>query len=160
VLSTCQRNIMLPTNRISDQQDIQWSLLDWRDALPLADARDELIERVRNINPTVVFGADLVYDLSILPALASLLSVLVTRLPQAPKIILAVTVRRQETLETFLEITRTAGLDTVVEDLPSLSRTVFRINQSDVDKEAVIKLVRVLKAENRGIEDSTARNTS
>jgi hypothetical protein len=53
-----------------------------------------------------------------------------------------------------------AGLDTVVEDLPPISRTIFRINQSDVDKGAVIKLVYVIKAVNRGIEDSTARNTS
>jgi hypothetical protein len=106
------------TDRLSDETEMSWTLLDWNDALPAAAGGDRLLSILREINPSVVFGTDLVreciplvlssnaskvYDVTIVPALAHTLSTLVFCLSNPPEIVLAITLRRQATIDTFLD---------------------------------------------------------
>jgi hypothetical protein len=103
---------------LSDETETSWTLLDWSDALPAAAGRERLLVILKKINPSVVFGTDLVrrvgllvllsnasqvYDATIVPALAHTLSTLVFCLSPPPEIVLAITLRRQATIDTFLD---------------------------------------------------------
>ena len=48
------------TDCLSDETEATWTLLDWNDALPAAAGRDRLLAILSEINPSVVFGTDLV----------------------------------------------------------------------------------------------------
>lgn len=141
VLSTCRSNLLLPPNELDDT-GVQWSQLDWNDALPGAPNREPMCARLRRLRPTVVFGADLVYDLSIIPALSHLLAIL-CQLESKPTILLTITVRRQETMDTFLEETGNLHLRIEEIPLPPFSQTVFANHRDSVDSDVVIKMVKV-----------------
>ncbi|PVF99851.1 hypothetical protein CPB86DRAFT_755977 [Serendipita vermifera] len=147
VLATCKQNVLLPANGLHHGpiSSLSWRLLDWRDALPGAEGREALGESLRQINPTAVFGADLVYDLTIIPALAHVLSLLFDCLDLAPQVILAVTQRRQETIDLFVNAIDDMKMAVEIQDFAPLSKTVFSYQQNDVDKEADIKLVQVYR---------------
>lgn len=48
------------TDRLSDEMETTWALLNWNDALPAAPGRGRLLAILSEINPSVVFGTDLV----------------------------------------------------------------------------------------------------
>ncbi|KIM22862.1 hypothetical protein M408DRAFT_332723 [Serendipita vermifera MAFF 305830] len=146
VINACKRNVNLQVNQLSERSEICWRMLDWNDALPGAADRESLLTILREFNPTVVFGTDLVYDTTIIPALAYTLSILAFELPNSPDIILAVTLRRMATIETFFEELGKLGLSASMHDLLSLEDTVFA-KRNDVDKTAIVKLVRVFRTE-------------
>jgi hypothetical protein len=101
-----------------------------------------------------------VYDVTIVPALAHMLSTLIFCLSSPPEVVLAITLRRQATIDTFLaaigqnsflslvKSDRSSGrlaLKASILDMPALENTVFASRRNDIDKAAVIKLVRIFR---------------
>jgi hypothetical protein len=100
-----------------------------------------------------------VYDVTIVPALAHMLATLIFCLSSPPEVVLAITLRRQVTIDTFLTaIGQNSSLGPVKSDRSSgrlalkasmqdlrLEDTVFASRRNDVDKAAVVKLVRIFR---------------
>ncbi|KAG8836700.1 hypothetical protein FRC18_010847 [Serendipita sp. 400] len=145
VVKTCHFNMTLPPNHLRSDQTLTWELLDWCDALPSSERREILQQRLQEIDPDVVFGADLVYDLSIVPALVHLLALLMSCVSSRPRILLTITVRRQETMDTFMSALGELNLRADIIELPPFHETVFAHQVDAVDKDVTIKLIEVLK---------------
>ncbi|KAG8834791.1 NAD(P)H-dependent D-xylose reductase (XR) [Serendipita sp. 399] len=143
VIKTCRYNMMLPPNHIQSDQYLSWGTLDWNDALPSSLKRDTLRQMLQTISPDVIFGADLVYDLDIIPALAHLLDLLLSCLPSKPKIWLTITIRRQDTLDKFITALRDVNLQAKTLGLPPFCETAFAGQIDAVDKDVAIELVEI-----------------
>ncbi|GFG35445.1 hypothetical protein Cfor_09103 [Coptotermes formosanus] len=83
--------------------------LPW-EAIPLSDVIDRLC-------PEVILAADVVYDLNLFPVLCQAFSHLLLGRPCV--LLLACTVRNQETLDTFMQLLKTMDLEATEEDLPA-----------------------------------------
>lgn len=76
VISACKRNVnlqvseyvtsnltrgvkALQVDQLNGGAEASWRLLDWNDAVP-GESRESLLRTLREINPSIVFGTDLV----------------------------------------------------------------------------------------------------
>lgn len=106
VLQRCHQNFHLPCNNMNRHPCLQYVSLDWSDAQDqstLENPYSTLNQTLRKAD--AIIGADLVYDDSIVPALTAVLNqFLRLNVEKRNKFaLLALTVRRQETINTFLQ---------------------------------------------------------
>lgn len=104
VLRRCQDNLALPCNSLKDHPDLSCSLLDWLDVLDTS-LKDRAETFLKSVDPDVIIGADLVYDIEIIPALVGTLAIALNQpiRPGRPDRIsyLALTVRNEDTVDMF-----------------------------------------------------------
>ncbi|THH01115.1 hypothetical protein EW145_g6969, partial [Phellinidium pouzarii] len=127
VLSRCKNNINLPCNGLLSHKSLRLSRLDW------TDAQDDnrlpgMLDLLHEIDADLIIGADLIYDLEVIPALIAVLK-LALQIPtpnlshHKKKAIIAATIRNEKTLATFISQARDAGLD--VDEQEIIQSTVF-----------------------------------
>ncbi|KAH6917094.1 putative methyltransferase-domain-containing protein [Coprinopsis sp. MPI-PUGE-AT-0042] len=114
VLASCQANINLPCNVHLGQNEIHTRRLDWHDALDEARLPGLHLLLRHDINPDVIVGADIVFDPSLIQPLLAILG-LALGAKRATFALLALTLRNEQTMATFLNAAKAKGL--VVEDL-------------------------------------------
>jgi hypothetical protein len=83
--------------------------LPW-EAVPVSDVVDRL-------SPEVVLAADVVYDLNLFPVLCQAFSHFLFR--RSCVLLLACTVRNQETLDSFMQLLKITDLEATEEDMPA-----------------------------------------
>ncbi|KAJ3731907.1 putative methyltransferase-domain-containing protein [Lentinula guzmanii] len=144
VLSQCRRNVQLPCNISSTHKSVEFRVLDWEEVLhsnvkPL----ENLLQN--QINPDVIIGADIVFDPALVPPLVAVIA-LVLQLGYKSGIqrsaIIALTVRKAETFQSFLDHAREEGL--FFEDIPLPEANGFEIVDA-VETGASADNVRVLR---------------
>ncbi|KAI5124119.1 hypothetical protein M0805_000932 [Coniferiporia weirii] len=137
VLSRCQNNVKLSCNSPLTHSALRFNLLDW------CHARDEkrlsgLLHLLDIIDAELILGADLIYDLEIIPSLVAVLKLALQRTPPSSvrsprKAIIAATLRNERTLATFVDQACGAGLD--VEELESAPSVLFaRVSSNQPDR--------------------------
>ncbi|KAG6851383.1 hypothetical protein H0H93_005781 [Arthromyces matolae] len=133
VLQRCQENLKMPCNKTS-ASNIGCRFLDWSDALD--DDRITAFHRilVEEIDADIIFGADIIFDPSLIPALTATLYMALQPGRQATSkvAIIAATVRNEETLAKFVEDAGRKPLQ--VQELSSSAQDVSFTQ--DVDKDA------------------------
>jgi len=104
VLQRCQDNLGLPCNKLNDHPDLSCRLLDWSDALDIS-MKGITENLLKAVDPDIIIGADLVYDIDIVSALVATLALALNRRTHSgrPSRIsyLALTVRNEETVSAF-----------------------------------------------------------
>ncbi|KZT30931.1 hypothetical protein NEOLEDRAFT_1159994 [Neolentinus lepideus HHB14362 ss-1] len=108
VLSRCEKNVNLPCNTSSQHRDIHYHALDWSNATD-STRRSSLTRLFENINADVILGADLVFDPDLILALVETIAVALQESSSGSSrtktAILALTVRNQDTFDTFERLT-------------------------------------------------------
>lgn len=78
------------------------------------------------LSPEVILAADLIYDLSLFPVLSQAFSHLLHK--RSCVLLLACTVRNEETLNAFIQLLKTLGLEAAEENLPPPSVLYYSID--------------------------------
>ncbi|KAF8578735.1 hypothetical protein K439DRAFT_1416909 [Ramaria rubella] len=151
VLERCRQNFQLACNNMNDHPCLDFRLLDWSDALDSEanlDPDSPLNETLKNVNTIV--GADLVYDVSIIPALVAVL-VLFFRTKQVTRVAtrncsayIALTMRREQTIYSFLSSLLSHGLGYDEMEITEKSRWQF-LGGPTSDANCKVKLVRITR---------------
>ncbi|KAG6846041.1 hypothetical protein H0H87_006405 [Tephrocybe sp. NHM501043] len=102
VLTRCQENIQMPCNKIL-ASDIHYSFLDWTDSQTEDRIGPLKSLLVHEIDADLIVGADIIFDPSLIPALAGVLHLaLQPGRTGAPKsALIAATIRNEETFKQF-----------------------------------------------------------
>jgi len=116
---------------------VSFRLLDWNDALEEDANRDSSIQDLLS-GADVIIGADLVYDISIIPALAAVIA-LFLRLKKetgSPSkeiacVYLTLTIRRAKTISEFKNILASHSLIPTEVDLSAMDHKQFLRGQQD-----------------------------
>ncbi|KAG7099775.1 hypothetical protein E1B28_001587 [Marasmius oreades] len=112
VLAQCRKNVSLDCNLSSSHPDVHYGNLDWFDALENDPRLDGFI---KECDPDLVLGADIVFDPTLIEPLVALLSQLLRRKDRGRMSIIALTVRKEETYRGFLTAVQERGM--TVEEL-------------------------------------------
>ncbi|KAJ8084656.1 hypothetical protein PM082_003431 [Marasmius tenuissimus] len=113
VLSQCRQNLSLDCNLSSKHPDVHYRTLDWFDALE--DEQGGLHSFLRECSAEIILGADVVFDPSLVDPLAATLSQALRQTSPTPTAIIALTVRNEETYQSFLSAVK--GRDIQVEEI-------------------------------------------
>ncbi|KAL5495056.1 hypothetical protein ACEPAI_518 [Sanghuangporus weigelae] len=112
VLRRCENNVKLPCNNAMAHPELRITSLDWTDALD-ESRRNNLVSFFEEIKPDLILGADLVYDVSIIPALVATLHLALTigqTNSSGRQAIIAATRRNEDTLRMFVTEVKKIGL--------------------------------------------------
>ncbi|KAH7097537.1 S-adenosyl-L-methionine-dependent methyltransferase [Auriculariales sp. MPI-PUGE-AT-0066] len=141
VLQQCRRNADLPPN-ITSQANIATALLDWSEADD-SDDGGPIGEFARSSLVDLIIGTDIVYAVEIIPALVQTLKVFLQHASSLKEIIIALTVRREETFDAFVTKLGAAGICFIVEPVvPELGGDFF-LTANDVDASSTFKMIRI-----------------
>ncbi|EJD03748.1 uncharacterized protein FOMMEDRAFT_167074 [Fomitiporia mediterranea MF3/22] len=77
VLARCEQNVRLPCNGVSSHPGLHFKALDWSDALDKS-RRTDLSALLVEVNADLILGADVVYDVTIIPSLVATLHLALT----------------------------------------------------------------------------------
>jgi len=124
VLSRCRENLSLPCNASSRHQNVHLRQLDWFSAMD-TDGIPSTRGLIAEANPDIIFGADIVYDPSIIPPLIATIHLAISAVGSTGRppvfAVLALTVRNPETFRCFLNSAEEAFtviiLDTTVAEI-------------------------------------------
>ncbi|KIY73505.1 hypothetical protein CYLTODRAFT_485356 [Cylindrobasidium torrendii FP15055 ss-10] len=109
VVARCMSNVKLPCNRTASSSRINHSVLDWMDSLQNAEV---LSNRLKDMDPDVIVGADVVFDPSLISPLVQTLRIAMGSRPNGKSryALLAVNERTSETRDLFRHHVHDAGM--------------------------------------------------
>ncbi|KAF5375290.1 hypothetical protein D9758_000540 [Tetrapyrgos nigripes] len=125
VLIQCRRNLQLACNLSSSHPRVHYHALDWSDALG-SDTTALRTLLHDEINPSLILGADIVFDPSLVPLLVALLSLALGPTNLKRLALIALTVRNQETFDLFLSTAKEQGLH--AEDVDVGNQHLFSVD--------------------------------
>lgn len=141
VLKRCCNNVHLSCNISSQHKNLHTRVLDWSDALNHHSSKP-LLQFFREARLDVVLGADLVYHPDIIPALVSVLCLVLTLdIRRTAAVILALTIRNEETWQIFLSALEAKHLLTEFIDLATGDESPFFQLSEGIDHE--VKVIKV-----------------
>ncbi|KAJ6601329.1 hypothetical protein DFH09DRAFT_969966 [Mycena vulgaris] len=117
VLSRCRDNVHLPCNLSSSHPDARCCFLDWSTALD-PDGIAPLTSLLNDeIDADLIFGADIVFDPDLIPALVAVLRLALQPGARPRCALVALTVRNPTTMQKFMDAVESGGL-TLLEIIP------------------------------------------
>ncbi|KAF9446125.1 hypothetical protein P691DRAFT_777095 [Macrolepiota fuliginosa MF-IS2] len=141
VLSRCRDNLRLACNSSSSHPDIHVQTLDWFASLDSYRERALVSLLDNEIKPNIVLGADIVFDPSLIPALTGVLKLVVSNSTGSTHALIALTVRNETTVNSFMAHVREASLQ-ITEVLVGDTLTES-VNVSPAQDEEKVKLFRI-----------------
>jgi hypothetical protein len=149
VLERCKLNVETSCNASADHPGVHILALDWMDALSTGHELEKMNTKRKQITPDVIIGADLVFDPSLILPLVATLKLFLNNEDEgkrAPYALIALTVRNEETFDTFTQFIRNSSLR--LEDVEfSMTEPLFIALGSGTDS---VRLLRILVDSEKG----------
>ncbi|KAI0073952.1 hypothetical protein K474DRAFT_125683 [Panus rudis PR-1116 ss-1] len=139
VLRRCESNVVLPCNKSSQHSNVHYELLNWADAISDSTA-GEVKDKIAQIAPDIVLGADVLFDPSDIPALVKVLDIALQSLEGTRQALIALTIRNADTVKGFLDA---AGQQLEVEELQLPPSNGIFLGVSQERKTDIVKIYKL-----------------
>lgn len=145
VLVRCKFNVQMTCNMSSQSPNIRYCFLNWYDALDLTKIQGLQKLFREEIRGDLVLGADLIFDPSLVTALAAVLQLVLHHQmsTNGPKMaVIAATIRNEETFSRFLDDLK--GRNLFAEELPVEYLSMIFIQSLDENRIEDVKILKIM----------------